>query len=153
MTLYEINQEILKCVDDETGELLDFDKVNELYMQREVKIKNLALWIKDLRSEEEALKKEKQAFEERQKLCKKKIEKLEEYLQFALNGQKFHTTEVDISFRKNKVVEVDDWTKLEGEYLRYKEPEINKVAIKAAIKEGKEVVGARIVEKLSMSIK
>ena len=35
--LYEIDNEILECVDEETGEILDEEKLNALEMEREKK--------------------------------------------------------------------------------------------------------------------
>lgn len=57
MTLYEINNAILECVDMETGEIIDSDKLSELQIALDEKIENVALWIKDLKAEAEAIKK------------------------------------------------------------------------------------------------
>ena len=56
MTIYEIDQSIMECVDLETGEIIDIDKLNELELEREKKLENVACWIKDLKAEAEALK-------------------------------------------------------------------------------------------------
>ena len=61
MKLYEINEAILACVDPETGEA-DVEKLDELMLIREVKIENLALWVKELRAEAEAIKAEEEIF-------------------------------------------------------------------------------------------
>ena len=47
MTLYEIDNAILECIDLETGEIIDTDKLDALQLERETKIENVALWIKD----------------------------------------------------------------------------------------------------------
>ena len=52
-----------------------------------------------------------------------------------------------------KEVQIDDIDELPDEYLRYKEPEPNKTAIKEAIKSGKEVAGAHLEDTLSLQIK
>ena len=39
-TLYEIEQAIMDCVDLETGEIIDIEKLDQLQMDREVKIEN-----------------------------------------------------------------------------------------------------------------
>ena len=56
MNLYEIENEILKCVDEETGEIFDVEKFEALELARDVKIENICLWIKNLKAEAEALK-------------------------------------------------------------------------------------------------
>ena len=52
--LYDIDQDILDCVDLETGEILDTEKLDALQMEREAKLEGVALWVKDLRAEAEA---------------------------------------------------------------------------------------------------
>ena len=56
--LYEIDQEILDCIDMETGEILDLEKLTALQMERERKLEGVALWIKDLNAEAAAVKEE-----------------------------------------------------------------------------------------------
>ena len=56
MTIYDIDNAILECIDMETGEIIDTDKLNELELERESKIEGVACWIKDLKAEAEALK-------------------------------------------------------------------------------------------------
>ena len=58
MTLYEIDQQLLDCIDLETGEIIDAEKLTELTMERDEKIEKVALWIKELKAEAEALKAE-----------------------------------------------------------------------------------------------
>lgn len=153
MTLYEIDQGILGCIDPETGEISDFEKFDALTMEREAKLENVALWIKNLKAEAEAYKAEKQAFADRQKAAESKAESLKRYLEHALDGQAFKTTKVAVSFRKTKSVEIDNVLDLPAEYLRFSEPTADKTAIKKAIDEGKEITGAHLVEGLSVSIK
>lgn len=150
-SLYEIDRRILALVDEETGEITDFEQLDKLQLERDDKIENIALWIKNLKSDEESYKAEKQAFEERQ--AKQKRESLERYLSAALNGEKFKTAKVECSFRKSQRVEVDDVASLPDEFLKYKDPEADKTAIKEAIKEGKEIAGARLVTALNLQIK
>ena len=61
MPLYEIDQSIKALVDPETGELLDYEAFARLQMEREAKLENIALWIKDLRAKAEEIKAEKAA--------------------------------------------------------------------------------------------
>ena len=76
MNLYEIDAEILGCVDVETGEIFDIDKFEELSMARDAKVENICLWIKNLKAEVEALKAEKDSFAQRQKSAENKMESL-----------------------------------------------------------------------------
>lgn len=78
MNLYEIDREILACIDYETGEILDSQRLEMLEMEKEKKIENIGLWIKNLEAEAEALKKEKDAFAAREKSAKKQSRSAEE---------------------------------------------------------------------------
>lgn len=153
MKLYEIDEAILGCIDTETGEILDADKLNALQIEREKKLENVALWIKNLTSDAEALKAEKQAFAERQKAAESKAESLKKWLTEALAGEKFKTTRVAVSFRKTKSVQVADIWQLDESFVKYAEPTPDKAAIKKAIEAGQEVTGATLVENVSISVK
>lgn len=153
MKLYEIDEAIMACIDAETGEIIDADKLDKLTMERDAKIENVALWIKDLKAEAEALKAEKMAFAERQKVAENKIESLKKWLAYALDGQDYKSVRASVTFRKSQAVEIADIYKLDENYLRYKEPEADKTAIKEALKAGKEVAGATLVENTSVIIK
>lgn len=153
MNLFEIEREIMSCVDMETGEIIDTEKLDQLAMERDTKIENIACWIKNLSAEAAALKEQKQTFADRQKAAENKMESLKKYLATYLNGQKFATDKVAVSFRKTSSVNVTDVSLVPEEYLKYAEPTVDKTAVKNAIKAGIEVAGAEIVEGQSISIK
>ena len=153
MKLYEIDQAIMDCIDMETGEIVNEELLNDLQMERDAKIENVALWIKELKAEAEALKAEKLAFAERQKVTENKMESLKKWLAYALNGEKFKTVRASVTFRTSDKVEIADIYKLDESYLRYEEPEADKDAIKKAIKAGQEVAGATLVSSTSVIIK
>lgn len=158
MKLYEIDNAILECVDLETGEIIDPHKLSSLQMERDAKIENVACWIKDLKAEAEALKNEKQALAERQRVAENKAESLKKWLAYALQGEKFKTPKCAISFRKSEAVEVTDeglnnLMKEHDELLTYKAPEPNKTAIKQALKSGLSVRGVQLVQNTSTIIK
>lgn len=159
MKLYEIEDAILECIDMETGEIIDIDRLNELQMEREAKIENVACWIKDLKAEAEAIKAEKMALAERQKAAENKAESLKNWLAYALDGQKFSTARCAVSFRKTEAVEVTP-EGLENlmrggcdELLTYEQPKPNKTAIKQALKDGLNVAGVRLTQNTSTIIK
>ena len=128
MKLYEIENAILECIDEETGEVIDTDKLDALLMERDAKVENVALWIKDLKAEAEAIKTEKQKLAERQKVAENKAESLKKWLVYALGGQKFSTAKCAVSFRNTESVEVTDeglenlMSSGNDELLTYKKP-------------------------------
>ena len=161
MTLYEINEALLNAVeiDPETGELLNPEQIESLQMDLSAKVENIALWIKDLKAETEAFKHEIDVLTERKRVAENKAKSLTNYLNGFLNGQRFETPKVQIRYRKSKEVEYDNelmgWLQTEGrdEFLRFRDPEINKTALKEAIQNGAEIPHAWIAEKTNMTIK
>lgn len=147
MTLYEINKEMMECWDAETGELLDEARLNELQIERGKKIENVACWIKNLRAEREALKAEKDIFAQRQKKVENQIDSLTKYLESALEGEDFKTAKTAITYRKSeKIITAEDLDvlTLPEQYLKYKEPDLDKTALKKDIKAGIEIPGVFI---------
>lgn len=153
-SLYQIDQAILECLDAETGEIIDAEKLNALFMEKNQKIENIALWIKNLQADALAYKAEKDAFAARQKAAESKVESLKAWLVSALGGQKFSTAKCAVSFRKSEAVQVDDVNSIPAEWTRIKTTiEPDKTAIKAAIKAGQEITGCKLVENTNISIK
>ena len=153
MNLFEINQEIMSCVDTETGELLDEEKFAALQIDMQDKLEGLGCWIKNLEADAAALKAEEQAFAERRKSVERQITNKKQYLSNFLDGEKFETLRVKISFRKSESLEVSEEAKIPEEFLKYKEPEVNKVDLKKAVKAGLVLDGVQLVQKQNIQIK
>lgn len=153
MTLYEINEQILSCVDMETGEILDSEKLDSLQLEREKKIEGSGLWLKNLKAEVIALKAEEKAFKERRETAEKNIDGLKRWLAYALNGQKFETPRLKISYKASEVLDIAPDAIVPDEYMRYKEPEINKAELKKAVKDGLEIEGVELIKKNNIQIK
>lgn len=158
MTLYEIDEKIRNLIDEETGEILDPNALDNLEMARDEKLENIALYCKDLDAEAKAIADEIKNLQQRKATAEKKYESLKGLLKYALNGQTFKTARVNISYRKTSSVQVDDefvkWAMMNGDqYLIYDEPRVSKTEIKEAIKNGIEVPYAHIEEKQSIQIK
>lgn len=152
-SLYEINEEILNCVDMETGEIIDTGRLEQLQLAFDNKVEGIALWIKNLLSDAEAIKAEKDKLAERQKACENKARNLKEYLSKFLGGQKFKTPKVSISYRKSESVEVTDISKLDDDYLKFAEPTVDKTKVKKALKAGTTLQGVVLVENQNIQVK
>lgn len=158
--LYELDamiESLLEQEDPETGELLcDMEQLEAVLMERDTKIENIALYIKNKTAEAEAIKAEKLAMEKRQKSAANKAERAKGFLEEYLKGEKFSTPKVAVSYRKSEQVEVSMafFTEESNErFLRFKDPEADKTAIKAALKAGETVPGAELVSKTNMILK
>lgn len=151
-TLYEINEQIAGLVDPETGEIADFEAFEKLNLDLDTKIKNIALWIVNLRSDAEQLEEQEKKFRDRKTAAKNKAESLKNLLDGFLSGEKRSYPEVVISYRKSEQVTVDDDAKLDDRFLRIK-AEIDKTALKDALKHGEVIDGARLEVKNNIQIK
>lgn len=153
MNLFEIDNEIMNCVDMETGEIIDAEKLDKLQMDRDQKIENIALWIKNLVSDAEALKAEKMAFADRQRAAENKAASLKKYLSDYMAGEKYKSAKVSVSFRKSEAVNIVDMSQIPEQYLKVAEPTADKTGIKAALKAGEVIAGAELIENQNIQIK
>ena len=141
MTLYEIDSAIMDCVDEETGEIIDLEKLEALNIERDKKVEGIAL----------AVKEEKLA--KRRRSCENAAQRCKDYLTHALDGEKLKTARVSVSYRNSESVTIDDLGSLTEEYIRIPEPQADKTAIKKAIKAGKKVTGAHIETSKSVIVR
>lgn len=162
MNLYEIDKAIETAfnlaIDPETGEVNEEQMMllEMLEMDRDKKIENVACFIKNLRADAAAYKAEKDAFAKRQKQAENKAESLSNYLQSVLNGEKFNSTRCSVSFRHTqKVALVEGFTiyDIDTHFVRMKEPELDKTAIKKALEDGTPIAGVHMEDGLSMTIR
>ena len=160
--LYDIDQEILDCVDEETGEILDTEKLDALQMEREAKLEGVALWVKDMKAEAEAVKAEADKLTARRKALENRMESVKVWLLQALNGEKLKTPRCNVYQTHSQKVVIDDekalidmfMTSPFGEkFLRMKDPEIDKTALKDSMKQGYEYEFAHLEETESVVIK
>ena len=162
LKLYEIDRqiaELLENVDPETGELLiDSEALEALQMERESKLENIALAVKNISAEAEAIGAEIANLTARKKSAEAKARRLRDYLGEALAGEKLQTARVAVSFRSSRSVAVDDgfleWARAHGDrFLKYSEPAIDKKALGDCLKAGEEVPFAHLESKSNIQIK
>lgn len=155
-TLFELNKAIadFELEVNEDGEVLNIDELDALELEKKEKIENIGLWVRNLEAEKDAVSNQKKIFADREARLGKKIESLKGYLTYALGGQKFSTDKVAVSFRKSESVHITDEHLIADEYMDVsvvRKP--NKKVIKDALKSGKDVFGAELLEKQNISIK
>ena len=162
MKLFEIVKEIANCIkrvdsDDyinvESGEIIDTEALDALKVERDVKIENIGKWILNLEAEEKALAEQEQRFKERKQAAKKKREDLKNYLAYILGGKNFKCTACEMKFRQSEAVVFNgNFKDIPGEYLRYKEPEIDKAKVKKALKAGEKIDGFTLEKRQNLSV-
>jgi hypothetical protein len=163
MNLYQINQEIESLINEETGEITDLEKLQQLNIDKDVKIENIALFIKNLEAETMALDSEIKNLQERKSSKNKKVDSLKKYLSTFMqseNKTKFETPKVKLDFRKSTALKIEDEEVLML-HLEAKIPELLKTKVtKSVDKKGlkeflktEEINGCYLEEKQNLQIK
>lgn len=142
MSIYDIDSAIVSLIDAETGEISDEEAFDALQMERDKKVENIGLLLKNTVAEAKAIKEEEASLAARRKTAENKAERLKHLLDYALDGDKFSSPRLKVSYRKSSTVELSegfiDWAEVHADdLLTYSEPKPNKTAIKAAIKDGR----------------
>lgn len=158
MTIFEIDKTIenyfMSHIDEESGEFNGtVEEFENLQMQREDKIDNIAMVGKELKAEIDALKAEEDKIKARRQARENNLARIKELLKMTLKGEKFKSIKNSIYYSNTKLVEVDDISLLPKEYLKYKDPEADKATIKKVLESGIKVEGARLVENSSVVIR
>ena len=172
MNLYQINEVISVILDQglyvdmETGEVIAEDNLDDILSQLQMaeldKLENLALYVKNLEAEAEAIRSEERALQARRKIKEKKAERISAYLLGYMQQtgkKKAETPRCALSLRNSKAVEItnaaDFWAYAmeHPELARTKDPEPDKKAIGDCLKLGANVPGAALIERQSLSIK
>ena len=161
MNLYWVDNAIYKLydefVDPETGELTDPEafaaRYAELSISREEIIENTLLMYKNCIADAAAIAEEIKVLKERKDAIERKAERFKADASDALNGEKFQTAKVAVSWRKSTAAEVDE-SLCPEEYITTKVTTApDKKAITAALKAGQEIPGCKLVERVNMSVK
>lgn len=161
MSIYEIDQRILALVDPETGEIMDDAAFDELQMERNKKIENVACWIKNLSAEITAIRAEEIALAERRKAMERKADGLKNYLARTLDGEKFSTPKCAVNWRKTTKVEITDMRSVAdwcegngyGDLITYPAPAVSKTELGKLLRADTQVPGAELIEQRSMGVK
>ena len=166
MKLYEIANDYLSLLqaieNDELPEEAIADTLEAITAELEDKVDNIACLLKNLDAEIVAIKAEETRLAERRKTKERQFERIKEYLAVTLqnaNIEKVETARNRITFRKSESVSLNEdafieWARANrDDLLTYSEPKANKTAIKSALKEGAEIVGAELQVNNKIQIK
>lgn len=154
MTIFEIDEAIQKCFDSETGEILDFESLDALQMDRAEKIDNTAMLYKDTIYMIQALKDEIKSLESRKKSLENKADGIASYLNYVLESCPYESVKTKISFRPSEAVTISEKAEIPDEYITVKETrEPDKKALKEALKRGEEIPGCFLEKRLNPQIK
>ncbi len=154
MKLFEINEAILNCIDLETGEIIDPEQLENMQMERQEKLTNIALLYKQMTADSKALKELEKEYSDRRKRCEKTAEWCKETLTRELDGQKLDDEKkrFSISWRKSDKLIILDEKAIANEWIK-SEIKYDVAGMKAAMKSGKAVAGVELIQNQSIQIK
>ena len=141
-----------------------FDTLDGMEQELVRKAENVAVYIKNVESEAKTLKAEEDKLKARRQAKENTAKRMREYLMDCMkqaNISKIDEPRAVISLRNNpESVEISDenefisWANEEhDDFLRFKAPEINKTAVKNALKSGAEIPFAALTRTQSLTIK
>jgi hypothetical protein len=160
--LFEIAEAIellmAEVIDHETGEITDegLAKLDALEMERDEKALGIAAYHISTLAEAEMVQKQADRLTARAKILKNQAGRLKQKLTDWLPvGTKLSDDVVQIGWRRSQAVEVFAPEKLPKwpDILKVREPEISLAGIKARIKNGEEIPGAKLVTRHHVSIR
>lgn len=154
MKLYEIDEAIRSCIDMETGEIIDTERLHALELTREEKLEGVALWIKEDKADEKALEEAIKEMKSKLDSCQKRIESKKQWLAEALAGRKMKTAKISVYYQTRQSTVVDEKVvdSLPDEFVKVSRS-ANKTAIAEALENGAVIDGCRIVQNTSMIIR
>ena len=166
LSIYSIPHEIQTAlnaltVDEETGEVIGWERLDELTKGATDKIANTARYIRYAEAQIEAMDKAIADIKARKQSAQNLVDRLSVLTVnaiFALPDGKTKIEEPDIkvSVRPSDIVQIDDESKLDEKFFNVKiikERKVSKTAIKNAIKSGEDVQGARLLKNYTLQIK
>lgn len=161
MNLYELSGQLQAALDaletdPETGEAIGWEAVEALEMERDAKLENYALAVKNYRSDAEQLGEEIKRLQARKKSAEHRAKRLENCVSRVMEQaglERFQTPRAAVSFRKSEAVQVIDLQLLAEGYKRQKPAEPDKTAIRKALVAGIAVPGAELVRRKNLQIK
>ena len=161
MRLYEIDRRIEEViesgfsVDEETGEVFDADRLDDLKMARDEKLEGCGLYMKNVGAEIDAIRAEEKRLAERRHLLERKRDRIRDYTLHSMERadmRKLETARCKLTTRISKRVEVTDMDLIPEEFIREKvERTADKAAIKSALKT-ECVPGAVLVSSMSLTV-
>lgn len=167
MKLYELAGDYRELMDKlESGEIpeeLLSDTLEGIRGAIEEKADGIACMLKALEADAAAIKAEEDKLSERRKSKERVYDRMRAYLSDMLlhaGVTNVETPRSQIRFRKSEAVIVDHeadfirWAEENrDDFLNYKEPSINKTAVKKALLAGEEIVGARIETRQNLQVR
>lgn len=163
LSLYQIAAEFRQMVDaltdcqDDAQAIADTIEAESYPL--ELKAQNVAYAIRNLEASAAAIKEAEAQMAERRKRIEKRAEQIRDYLKTCMElagVSKIECPHFQLAIAKNPAsVDIFEQSTIPAQYLDFPEPPptVNKTRVKAALKDGIDVPGARLVQATRLSIK
>ena len=153
LSIYSIPHEIQTAlnaltVDEETGEVIGWERLDELTQGAADKIANTARFIRYAEAQIAAMDKAIADIKARKQSAQNLVDRLSVLTVNALFAK--------VTAKPSDIVQIDDESKLDEKFFNVKiikERKVSKTAIKNAIKSGEDVQGARLLKNYTLQIK
>lgn len=160
VSLYEMEQQYQELLDDMSGSPEDLEAWNalldELTGSIDVKVTNIAMVVKQLESEKEAIAAEVRRLQDKKKTRENKVDRLKAYM---LEGMRLagiqKTTDVRAAVRIQKnppklhILNEED---IPSVYFTPQRPKLDTSSIKDALKDGDDIPGVELVQEEGVRI-
>ena len=160
MNLFDISAEIRSLFEqvDDDGMITEeaMQKLLELEDTKENRKEYLALFIKEKRAEGKALKEEADNLYKRSGTAYNEAKRVEGYLSSFMQSEgctKFQTPRCVVSFRASTGVVIDEGAELPKYYYIEQPPKLSKEGLREDLKNGVEIVGARLETRFNLQVK
>lgn len=157
MEYYALNS-LLEEFDPVTGELLNSaedikEYIDKLEASRDDKLINIERYKRDIKGSVDTLSNEIKRLQELKKQKENKINKLIDLQMLLTDGQKVETDFYSFNTRKSRSINIIDPSLVDSKYQIFQPVKIDKKLITDDIKNGVEVAGAELIEKVSLSVR
>ena len=161
--IYELTQGIQMLLDLMEEGTMDEDTLKDALMNSKeelaIKLENYCKFIKNLESDIAGLKEEEKRLASKRKTMENTIDRAKEAMKYAMEAadmEKVKGTLFTITIQANPekvVMETEDVSSIPADYLRTKEPEIDKAKIKEDLKAGVELSFAHLEKSRGVRIR
>ena len=162
MTLYDLTDEYMRLLelaeDSEIDDQIIIDTMDALTGEIECKFEGYGKILSQMNNDISSLKEEEKRISERRKSIENRVSKIKEHLMYSMNAMGTHkikTTLFSYNIQRNPASVVVDvpWEQLPEDFLKYKDPDIDKTKLKKALQDGAEIDGVRLVQTESLRIR
>lgn len=153
MSLFDFDEAIEKNCFDDDGHVIDAELKAIFEEERDDAVERTGMVYKKEDAIFNAIKEEIAKLQKRAKVHQNRRDGVKSYLDRYLDGRKFETAKLAISYRKSETVEVTSEASIPDEFRIPQPDKVDKVGLKKALKGGAFIDGVYLLEHQNIQIK